>query len=66
MILTGKTMKTPNHPIIKGLTEFVDDPSRYCSYMDERRKKQNELAWLVVLAIGWLAVIVWLVVQISK
>jgi hypothetical protein len=58
-------MKTP-HPFVKVLIDFVDDPSLDFSYMDERRRKQNARAWLVVLAIGWLAVIGWLVVQLAK
>jgi hypothetical protein len=58
-------MKT--HPHIKTLIEFVDeDPSRYYSYMDERRRKQNARAWLVVLAIGVVASCVWLVVRLWK
>jgi hypothetical protein len=39
-------MKTPNHPIIKGLIDFVDNPARDLSYMDERRRKQNARGWL--------------------
>ena len=62
-------MKT--HPIVKNLIEFVDDdPSRYFSYMDERRRKQNESAWLLVMAffagIGIVTVIAWLVVRLWK
>jgi hypothetical protein len=52
-------MKT-HHPIIKGLIDFVDAP------LDRDWRKANARRSLVLLATCWLAVIVWLIVQIAK
>lgn len=69
-------MKTQNHPVIKSLIDFVDNPgwminwhkkggllSDHIAMLDRRKKARR---WLVVLATGWLSVIVWLVVQLAK